>query len=77
MNLLEPARFRLEPERLHASERAVERDDVDPDDLRGLLDEQVLVHLPGGSLVISWRGEGEPVWMTGPANEVFEGTIDL
>ncbi len=45
--------------------------------LRGLLDERVLVHLPGGDLVISWPGESEPVWMTGPAVEVFEGKIDL
>jgi len=45
--------------------------------LQGLLDEQVEVRLPGGNLVISWRGEGQPVWMTGPASEVFEGSIDL
>ena len=45
--------------------------------LRGLLDEQVNVRLPGGILVISWQAEGEPVWMTGPATEVFEGIIDL
>jgi diaminopimelate epimerase len=45
--------------------------------LRGLLDERVLVHLPGGDLVISWRGNNEPVWMTGPAVEVFEGKVDL
>lgn len=45
--------------------------------LRGLLDAVVEVHLPGGSLVVSWQGEGRPVWMTGPATEVFEGEIDL
>ena len=45
--------------------------------LRGLLDEQVSVRLPGGILVISWPGEGEPVWMTGPAAEVLEGIIEL
>jgi len=45
--------------------------------LRGLLDEQVTVRLPGGNLVISWHAENDPVWMTGPATEVFEGTIDL
>lgn len=45
--------------------------------LWGLMDERVLVHLPGGDLVISWQGEGEPVWMTGPAEEVFEGDIEL
>lgn len=45
--------------------------------LRGLLGEQVLVHLPGGDLRISWAGEGEPVKMTGPATTVFEGQIYL
>lgn len=45
--------------------------------LWGLLDEQVEVGLPGGNLVISWQQEGQPVWMTGPASEVFEGAIDL
>ena len=45
--------------------------------LRGLLDERVEVRVRGGTLLISWRGEGEPVWMTGPAVTVFEGEIDL
>ncbi|MEK7711826.1 MAG: diaminopimelate epimerase, partial [Pseudomonadota bacterium] len=45
--------------------------------LRGLLDENVAVRVRGGTLQISWRGEGEPVWMTGPAVRVFEGEIDL
>ena len=45
--------------------------------IRKLLDEQVRVSLPGGTLMVSWRGEGYPVWMTGPATTVFEGNIDL
>ncbi len=45
--------------------------------VRGLLQEQVEVALRGGSLRIAWKGEGEPVWMTGPATRVFEGSIDL
>jgi len=45
--------------------------------LRGLLDEQVLVRLPGGELRVSWLGGDAPVWMIGPAVTVFEGTIDL
>ena len=45
--------------------------------LRGLLDEHVQVSLPGGTLVISWAGNEQPVWMTGPAAEVFDGSIDL
>jgi len=44
---------------------------------RELLDDKVEVKLLGGTLNISWSGEGEPVWMTGPAVTVFEGTIDL
>ena len=45
--------------------------------LRGLLDEKVEVRVRGGTLLISWRGEGAPVMMTGPAVSVFEGEIDL
>jgi diaminopimelate epimerase len=45
--------------------------------LRGLLDEQVRVQLPGGELVISWLGDDQPVWMTGPATRVFEGQLNL
>ncbi|MDH3513401.1 MAG: diaminopimelate epimerase [Gammaproteobacteria bacterium] len=44
---------------------------------RGLLDDKVEVKLPGGTLQVFWAGEGQPVWMTGPAVTVFEGTIDL
>jgi diaminopimelate epimerase len=43
----------------------------------GLLDSPVQVQLPGGVLVISWHGPGEPVWMSGPATIVFEGVIEL
>ena len=44
---------------------------------RGLLDDKVEVKLSGGTLRVSWAGEGQPVWMTGPAIAVFEGSIDL
>ena len=44
---------------------------------RGLLDDKVDVKLLGGTLRVSWTGEGQPVWMTGPAVTVFEGTIEL
>jgi len=43
----------------------------------GLLDDRVAVDLPGGRLNIAWEGEGQPVYMTGPAVTVFEGEIDL
>jgi diaminopimelate epimerase len=45
--------------------------------LRGLLDATVEMSLTGGRLRIRWDGEGQPVWMTGPAVTVYEGTIDL
>ena len=45
--------------------------------LLGWLDESVTVELRGGRLVVSWRGEGEPVWMTGPAVTVYEGQVEL
>lgn len=41
--------------------------------LTGKTDESILVHLTGGDLQISWKGEGEPVFMDGPAREVFSG----
>jgi diaminopimelate epimerase len=43
----------------------------------GLLDGRVMVELPGGRLNITWEGEGQPVYMTGPAVSVFDGEIDL
>lgn len=43
----------------------------------GLLDEEVQVALPGGELTIRWVGDGENLWMIGPATTVFEGTIEL
>ncbi len=42
-----------------------------------LLDETVAVDLPGGRLEIRWDGQEGAVWMTGPAEAVFEGEIDL
>lgn len=45
--------------------------------LQGVLDAQVAVTLPGGTLHIAWQGEGQPVWMTGPAETVFRGTLRL
>ncbi|MCG7491475.1 diaminopimelate epimerase [Vibrio sp. Of14-4] len=39
------------------------------------LDETVKVNLPGGSLKISWKGPGKPLFMTGPACHVFDGQL--
>ena len=38
---------------------------------------EVDVGLNGGHLTIAWEGEGNPVWMTGPATTVYEGKIEL
>jgi diaminopimelate epimerase len=47
----------------------------------GLLDSPVTVYARGGRLRIRWDGADDeaphPVWMTGPAQAVFEGEIDL
>lgn len=43
----------------------------------GQLDDEVAVHLPGGQLVVSWRGAAGSVWLTGDAELISEGTIDL
>lgn len=45
--------------------------------LQNKLDRQVKVDLPGGRLTINWEGEGKPLWMTGPAEHVFDGQIQL
>jgi diaminopimelate epimerase len=47
--------------------------------MQGALDATVRVTLPGGDLVIHWRGEGEGanVTMTGPATRVYDGVIEL
>ncbi|MBI1772469.1 MAG: diaminopimelate epimerase [Burkholderiales bacterium] len=44
---------------------------------RGLLDSPVRVSMRGGELSIAWDGEGQPVFLSGPAVTVFEGEINL
>jgi diaminopimelate epimerase len=41
------------------------------------LAEETDVALPGGHLLVSWQGEGEPVWITGSATFVYEGRTVL
>jgi len=43
--------------------------------LNDWFDATVTLALTGGALVIHWRGEGHPVWMTGPARHVFDGRL--
>ena len=42
----------------------------------GPLAEEVRVDLPGGRLIVQWPGPGEPIWLTGPAETAFEGTVE-
>ena len=44
---------------------------------QGKLRDRVKVQLPGRSLQIAWKGPGTPVFMTGPAEHVFDGEIEL
>jgi diaminopimelate epimerase len=45
--------------------------------LQDLLDSPVTVNLPGGSLIIEWSGDDQPVMMTGPATTVYHGRIKI
>lgn len=42
-----------------------------------LVDERVVVELPGGELTIEWAGVGQPLYMSGDASNVFEGEIKI
>ncbi|MCZ6805027.1 MAG: diaminopimelate epimerase [Proteobacteria bacterium] len=44
---------------------------------QGYLEGKIDAELRGGHLTLSWAGESEPVYMTGPATTVFEGKIEL
>ena len=44
---------------------------------RKLLDSPVRVQTRGVALTISWAGGDNAVWMKGPAETVYDGTIDL
>ncbi len=43
--------------------------------LNGYTGSHVRVHLTGGDLTIEWDRKADTVWMTGPAETVFEGKI--
>jgi len=44
---------------------------------RGLLDSPVRVQTRGGALTISWAGGDNAVWMKGPAETAYDGTIEI
>jgi diaminopimelate epimerase len=41
-----------------------------------LLAAEVEVHVPGGQLGVHWDGGSTPVWLSGPAEVAFEGTVE-
>ncbi len=43
--------------------------------LNGLTEETVTVELLGGSLTVTWDREADTIYMTGPAETVFEGEL--
>ena len=43
----------------------------------GLVESPVVVRMDGGTVRIEWAGEGEPVYMAGPAEYVCEGELLL
>ncbi len=43
--------------------------------LKGVLDREARIHLPGGTLLVSWPNDRGEVFMEGPAEEVFEGKL--
>lgn len=43
----------------------------------GKLSDRVQVHFAHGSLSIAWQGPGKPVYMTGSAEHLFDGQINL
>jgi diaminopimelate epimerase len=43
----------------------------------GLLGTDVEVRVPGGALSVHWSGPGQSVWLTGPAQQAFEGRVDI
>ena len=45
--------------------------------LQGLLDEQVEVTLPGGTLSIIWQGDNSDIMLSGPACRVYEGRLQI
>ena len=45
--------------------------------LRGLVERSVAIELRGGELEIDWENDESPVFMTGPAAEVFSGEFPI
>jgi len=48
-----------------------------PGVLEGKVDRECRVDLPGGPLFIEWAQGDNHIYMTGPAELVFDGTVSL
>lgn len=44
--------------------------------LTGKTGNKILNHLTGGDLTLEWEGRGKPLFMTGPATEIFSGVAE-
>jgi diaminopimelate epimerase len=81
MQIMDPGRIRLRVYERGAGETLACGSGACAAVVAGRLDkklgENVDVGLKGGNLLVSWQGEGEPVWVTGPAAFVYEGRITL
>lgn len=42
----------------------------------GKLDARVRVQMPGGELQVEWGGDGQPLYLSGPAETVYQGEIE-
>jgi diaminopimelate epimerase len=45
--------------------------------LNGLTDREATISLKGGHLFIEWSESDNHVYMTGPAQEVYKGTVEM
>jgi diaminopimelate epimerase len=43
----------------------------------GLLGVDVEVRVSGGTLSVHWEGPGQSIWLTGPAQQAFEGRVEI
>ncbi len=43
----------------------------------GLLEKEVSVDVRGGRLIVTWPGDGEHIWLTGPTETSFEGRVEI
>jgi diaminopimelate epimerase len=43
----------------------------------GLLAADVEVRVSGGTLSVHWDGPGQSIWLTGPAQQSFEGSVEI